>query len=153
MAEISVAHGSFTVKRSYPYAPARVFAAFADARLKGKWFGDPEKESHADVFEFRVGGREHRAGDIPTGQTYDIEIRYYDIVENERIVYTYAMQIDDRRVSVSLATVEFVPDGNATRLTVTEHGAFLDGFEKPAERQGGTEFSLDRLADVLAGKL
>ena len=145
----SVAHGSFTVGRRYAAAPARVFAAWADPEIKGKWYGDPEKESVADVFEFRTGGREYRAGEIGGGQTFAIDIRYYDIVENQRIVYAYEVQIDGARTSVSVAAVEFRPEGDGTRMIVTEHGAFLDGLDKPDERQGGAEFVMDRLAKVL----
>ncbi|MDB5507172.1 MAG: hypothetical protein JWR75_1810 [Devosia sp.] len=146
----TVAHGSFTVERRYPAAPARVFNAFADPAIKGKWFGDPEKDSPADVFEFRPGGREVRSGVLGDGTTYAVESRYYDIVDNQRIVYAYDVIINGARTSVSVATVELTPDGAGTRITMTEHGAFLDGIEVPAERQGGAEFVLDRLGVLLA---
>jgi uncharacterized protein YndB with AHSA1/START domain len=150
MTQRSIAHGSFTVARTYPVPPAQVFAAFADPAIKGKWFGDPNGESIADVFEFRVGGREVRTGEAAPGQTYAVEARYYDIVANERIIYTYDVLIGGERTSVSVAAVTFAPEGGGTRLTITEHGAFLDGFEEPEGRQGGTEFVLDRLATLLA---
>ena len=34
------------------------------------------------------------------------DARYQDIVPNERIIYSYDMHLDDKRISVSLATVE-----------------------------------------------
>lgn len=150
MTERSVAHGVFTVERTYPAPPPRVFAAWADPTIKGKWYGDPNKESVADVFEFRVGGRELRTGEVAPGQTYSLDTRYYDIVEGERIVYAYEVIINGARTSVSVAAVEFQPQGKGTRLVVTEQGAFLDGIENPEERQGGTEFVLDRLGVLLA---
>ena len=64
---------------------------------------------------------------------------------NERIVYTYELLIDEVRISVSLVTVELKPDGNGTRLTLTEHGAFFDGLEDPARRRDGTGSLLDAL--------
>lgn len=152
MTERSVAHGVFTVERTYDATPARVFAAWADPKIKGKWYGDPNKESVADVFEFKVGGQELRTGEIEPGQTYRLDSRYYDIVENERIVHAYEVIIDGARTSVSIATVEFKPQGKGTHLVVTEQGTFLDGIENPDERIGGTEFVLDRLAQVLAGQ-
>ena len=57
---------------------------------------------------------------------------------NERIIYGYDMHLDDKRISVSLATVEFKPAGKGTRLTFTEQGAFLDGFDDPRLRERGT---------------
>lgn len=146
----SVAHGSFSVARTYNAAPARVFAAWADPKVKGKWYGDPNKESIPDVFEFKVGGQEVRSGEAEPGVNYAFDIRYYDIVDNERIVYVYDVIINGTRNSVSIATVEFKPQGQGTQLTLTEHGAFLDGHEIPQERKGGAEFVLDRLGELLA---
>ncbi|MFL5847992.1 MAG: hypothetical protein ACJ76R_03525 [Solirubrobacteraceae bacterium] len=60
--------------------------------------------------------------------------------------YTYDMQLEETRISVSLATVEFRHVGdNGTRLVFTEQGAFLDGYEFPARRAGGMGSLLDAL--------
>jgi hypothetical protein len=48
------------------------------------------------------------------------------------------MHADDRLISVSVASIEFAAEGDGTRLTLTEHGAFLDGQETPAQREHGT---------------
>ena len=57
------------------------------------------------------------------------------------------MHLQETRISVSLATVEFMPVGdNGTRLVLTEQGAFLDGHEFPARRAGGWGSLLDALA-------
>lgn len=66
MTERSIAHGSFTVTRSYPARPARVFKAWADPESKRKWFGSPKADDPSNVFEFRVGGREYNAGSSVT---------------------------------------------------------------------------------------
>jgi uncharacterized protein YndB with AHSA1/START domain len=44
---------------------------------------------------------------------------------DERIVYTYDMTVEDRRISVPLSTVQLAP-GGGTRLTSTEQGARLE---------------------------
>ena len=69
---------------------------------------------------------------------------------DERIVYTTQMHVDDRLMSVSVASIEFAAEGDGTRLTLTEHGAFLDGLETPAQREHGTGELLDRLGAALA---
>jgi hypothetical protein len=56
------------------------------------------------------------------------------------------MHVDGIRVSVSLATVEFHPDGAGTLLVFTEQGAFLDGRETPTRREQGMGSLLDALA-------
>ena len=50
---------------------------------------------------------------------------------------------------MSLTTVEVRPDGDGTRLVFTEHGAFFDDLEDPAEREHGTGLLLDGLAAFL----
>lgn len=61
----------------------------------------------------------------------------------------YEMHMDDTRISVSLATTQFTPDGG-TRLVYTEQGAFLDGHDQPAHRELGTKDLLDALEAQLA---
>jgi uncharacterized protein YndB with AHSA1/START domain len=80
---------------------------------------------------------------------YTYEARYQDIVPDQRIVYTYDMHRDETRISVSLATVVFTPEGDGTLLVYTEQGAFLDGEDKPEYRQQGTGSLLDALGAEL----
>jgi uncharacterized protein YndB with AHSA1/START domain len=70
-------------------------------------------------------------------------------VPDRRIVLTYDMHLDEARISVSLATVEFKPEGAGTRLVFTEQGAFLDGYDDPAQREQGMRDLLDALATAL----
>jgi uncharacterized protein YndB with AHSA1/START domain len=145
----SVTHDQFAVERTYDASPARVFHAFADPAVKARWFGAADDWSGADTeFDFRVGGREfHRS--MMDGRLHTFEGRFWDIVPDERIVFTYDMHVDEVRISVSLATVELKPAGAGTRLTFTEQGAFLDGFDMPASRQDGTGWLLDALGAEL----
>jgi len=77
------------------------------------------------------------------------ECRYYDIVPNELIVYSYEMYLDAQRISVSVASLEFRPAGKGTRFVLTEQGAFLDGFDNPALREEGTRELVEALARSL----
>ena len=151
MTERSVTHATFVVERSYPASPARVFAAWADPTIKAQWFGAPdESASPPAVFDFRVGGREYNSGTMPDGQPYRYDAHFYDIIPSERIVYAYEMYLGDDRISVSLATIVLAPEGMGTRLTVTEQGAYLDGLDTPAQREGGIDALLDQLGALLA---
>jgi uncharacterized protein YndB with AHSA1/START domain len=146
MTERSVTHSTFVIERLYDASPARVFEAFADPAIKARWFaGSGEPVTTKYELDFRVGGREYAAGRIPDGPTYTFDARYQDIVPDERIVTTYDMHLDGKRISVSLTTVEFKPDGDGTRLILTEQGAYLDGYDDPAERERGTRELLDAL--------
>jgi uncharacterized protein YndB with AHSA1/START domain len=147
----SVTHGTFTLERTFPNAtPARVFAAFTPEG-KVKWFSGP-KDQWQELereFDFRVGGREIAMGRFPSGVVSAFEARYYDIVENERIIYSYEMHLDDAKISVSLATIELKAEGTSTHLTMHEDGVFLDGYDDTGSRMRGTEQLLAALATSL----
>ncbi len=149
MSERSIVHGTFTLERTYPVPPARVFAAWADPAKKAKWFGDPGNEAPAEIFEFREGGREYSEGSAG-GTTYTFDVRYHDIVPDNRIVYAYEMKLNGQRISVSVATIEFRPKGKDTQLVVTEMGAFLDGLDTNEQRRMGTEMLIEQLGTYLA---
>lgn len=150
MAERSVVHGSFKIERTYEKSsPAKVFRAWSDPALKRKWFGSPKEDDPTGVFEFKVGGREYNEGPGPDGKLFTYDVRYYDIVPDNRIVYAYDMQMDGARISVSVATVEFKPKGNGTHMVLTENGAFLDGLDKSADREAGTNWLMDQLGAML----
>jgi uncharacterized protein YndB with AHSA1/START domain len=153
----SVIHDTFTIERSYPAAPSRVFAAFASAEAKNIW-GDTGDLEPADgqagmtEFDFRVGGCE-RFGFKMAGTNYRYQARYYDIVPDQRLIYAYEMYADDARISVSVATIEFAKNGDGTALTWTEQGTYLDGIDGPdasALREEGTTEMLDGLTRYLA---
>ncbi|HEU5268734.1 MAG TPA: SRPBCC family protein [Jatrophihabitans sp.] len=147
----TVVHDTFVIERHYPAAPARVFAAFADPAVKKQWWNDPDIEKDAaHVIDFRVGGRESMAGAIPgDGASFTYDAVYQDIVPGSRIVYSYEMTMDGRRISVSVATLEFLADGDGTRFLLTEQGAYLDGLDTCAQREEGTRGLLDALAAYL----
>lgn len=150
MSERSTHHATFVIERTYPASPARVFKAFADPVAKARWFGGPDEwEKGESEFDFRVGGRERSSGGPKGGIVHKFEARYYDIVPNERIIYAYDMHLDDKRISVSLATIELKPAGSGTRLILTEQGVFLDGYDDAGSRERGTQWLLDKLGESL----
>lgn len=153
MTKRSITHGSFTLERRWKATPARVYRALSDEATKQKWFTPPEawgKDEHR--MDFRVGGIETSVGGPPGGAVHKFKAIYQDIVPNERIIYSYDMHLDDVRISVSLTSFEIQPDGDHTILTMTEHGAFLDGFAADGNeiRRDGTAILLDQLGGFLA---
>ncbi len=74
---------------------------------------------------------------------------YHDIVPDERIIYNYVMHLDGRKISVSQAAIEFMPEGGGTRLVLTEYGDYLDGYEDKGSREHGTNWLMDNLGKSL----
>ena len=152
MTERSVTHATFVIERTYPASPARVFAAFASLEAKKRWFGGPAEWGPSEYdLDFRVGGRERASGGPKGGPRHIYEARFQDIVPNVRIITSYDMHLDDKRISVSLATVELKPAGSGTHLVYTEQGAFLDGYDDAGSRERGTIDLVAQLERYLAG--
>jgi uncharacterized protein YndB with AHSA1/START domain len=146
----SVVHSTFSIERTYEASPERVFQAFAQLENKLKWFSGPDEwlTSQREL-DFRVGGREVLSGGPKGGPAHTFEAHYFDIIPNQRIVYGYDMYVGERKLSVSLATIEIVAQGKGTRLTLTEQGAYLDGAEDGTQREAGTRGLLDKLGRSL----
>lgn len=148
----SVVHADFTLERVFAAAPALVFHALTDPAAKARWFaggdGYAVLEREMDV---RPGGCERLRGRWASGVVSTFEAIYHDVVPDARLVYSYAMSLDERKISVSLATLELSPAGAGTQLVVTEQGAFLDGYDDAGSRARGTAELLGRLGASLLG--
>lgn len=146
----SAVQSAFVLRRTYPFPPARVFAVWATPEEKARWMlcDDAWAQGRYEL-DFRVGGREKNRSGPKEGPVHAYEAVFHDIVPNERIVFSYRLSIGEALISVSMTTIEFKPDGAGTRLTLTEHGVFLDGYDGAAEREEGTAEGLDRLPTLL----
>lgn len=147
----SVVHASFHLERTYDAPVARVWRALTDETAKAKWFsGTPGRwellERHMDV---RVGGTERLKGRWEGGVVSTFDATYHDVIAEERLVYSYVMHLDDKKISVSLASMQVKAEGSRTTLMVTEQGAFLDGYDDAGSREHGTGFLLDALGASL----
>lgn len=143
---MSTAHTTFDIVRTFAAAPARVFAAWADPAQKQHWFAcHDDWQSVNYALDFRVGGQERNTVLVPGHDAHHYLARFFDIVPDARIVYAYDLRIGDRRISVSLATVEFAAAADSTSMKFTEQVVFLDGYRDDGERKRGTEEGFARL--------
>jgi uncharacterized protein YndB with AHSA1/START domain len=156
MNQNSITHSTFTINRSYPKAPAKVFAAFADPVKKRRWFAEGEGfilDSY--TADFRVGGHEHSrfrfVGEAPIekGTPMGNDTWYQDIQTDRRIVFSYSMSMADKPFSASLATVELFPTAQGTDLLFTEQSAFFEGSDGAQVREAGWRQLLELLANEL----
>ncbi len=150
--ERSQAHHTFVVERDVAHPVERVWTAFADLEAKRRWWAGGESES-LELSElsddFRVGGHGRDAGRFDGGPEHRFLSTYTDIVEHQRIVYTYDMWLDDAHISTSVTTIVLEPTGTGTRLTLTEQGVHLDGLDDGRMREHG----MNELMEALVASL
>ena len=151
----SVEHGQLTVEHDFAYPLERVYAAWTTPEAKSRWFAQTGDNDFIDSqaqysLDFRVGGTEHVVGRLKNGKQLRIETRFWDIVPEERIVATYDVLLDDRRLSVSLYSVLFIRTDSGTKLITIEDGAFLDGLDDAENRTEGVTWDMDNLEKYLA---
>jgi uncharacterized protein YndB with AHSA1/START domain len=143
-------HTDFVIERELAATPAEVFQAWADPEAKRRWSDCHAEHTTEYHLDFRPLGHETHRVVYPDGRVQQIEKVFFDIVAARRIVFAYDIQLDARRLSVSLVTVEFSAHPHGTRMVYREQLAYLDGHEDRAQRLRGTEESLDRLGLALS---
>jgi len=152
---MTISHETFTLTRTIPARRAHVFAAWANPEIKRRWFVDSDGPGWTErdyTLDFRVGGRETGRFVLNEGPGRGVHTsvtHYLDIVDDERIVYAYTMAIDGRIHSASLTTVELEDENGGTRLTYTEHGAFVGPSDGAAGRKQGWQSLLAALERML----
>jgi uncharacterized protein YndB with AHSA1/START domain len=149
--ERSQIHATFVVERTYPVPVEAVWHALSDSDARDQWFGggaafDVAEKSH----EFRVGGHGIEEGQWHGGPRSRFRSTYTDIVDLERIVFTYDMWVDGQHLSTSLATMVLEAAGSQTRLTYTEQAVHFDGLDSPEGREEGSRGLLDQLGAYLS---
>ena len=152
MSEKMTEHTTLTIERHFNASLPKVFNAWAIAEQKRQWFA-----CHGDWtplefrLDFRAGGSESNRIASTDGVVHTCQARYIDIVENERIIYAFDMMLDDKRISVSLATVTFTPEPARTKMSFVEQVVFLDGYGDNGSRLMGTEIGFDNLRLYVEG--
>lgn len=155
MPEPAVIHSTFVVEHSYPQAPDRVFAAFAQPARKRRWYAEGDHEIQEYEMEFRVGGSERlhyrfKEGHPIAGSEINNESCYQDIVPENRIVITQKMALNGKPISITLVTFEFVAAETGTNLVLTNQGTFIDWPDGAQMIEHGWRALIEKLGTELA---
>lgn len=138
---------SLTIRRTFDASRERVFRAFTVPTELEAWQSVGEVTAEVHTLEPEPGGSlsvSHIHGD----DRYDLEGEFLEVVENERLVYTWRMvdgpsDGEESRIIVELRDVE-----EGTGLVFTHEGIAPELVNGTAD---GWDGMLDNLAAVLRG--
>ena len=163
MQQPTVNHSTFTLERSFPASPERVFSAFSDPAKKIRWYADGRSMEVLEfTMDFRVGGHDCTRYQTPKdsplqGVVLRYDTHYLEIQPGRRIVigYTAGRETagENQPFSASLATFELLPSDTGTDLFFTEQGAFFENSDGPEWRKQGWSTLLNKLSEALSGAL
>jgi uncharacterized protein YndB with AHSA1/START domain len=155
--EQSVIHNTFVIEKSYAAKPEKVFAAFADAQKKRRWFVEsPSQTVESYELNFETGGIEKVVSKfteglpVVGGLSYETEGLYLEIQANRRFVVAQKMRIGGKCISAALCTVELLKTERGTDLLFTHQAAFFEGADGPEMRKRGWEKLFEQLEGELA---
>ncbi|KPF72921.1 ATPase [Bosea sp. AAP35] len=134
------------MKRRLKAAPAAVYRAWTDPQLLMRWFGPENVSTHEVKVDARIGGGFRVVMLEYTGERHEVSGTYSDVVENERLVFSWSWITTPERVS--RVTVTFKPDGDGTILTLL-HEQFFDEQAVKGHSHGWMG-SLDKLEALFA---
>jgi hypothetical protein len=146
----SVVHSTFSIERTYPVPPSRVFSAFANRAAKRRWFAEGEGwEVEEFTSDFRVGAASSRAS------ASRVVLRFATRRFTRTSCLTGASCSRTRwRSTTSASPSPWLPwrSGHQARapvLSTPSRGAFFDGADKPEGREAGCRELLEKLGEEL----
>jgi uncharacterized protein YndB with AHSA1/START domain len=113
---------SLTLRRWFNASPAKVYAAWTDPKRLAQWWGPGTPEDMRVIeLDVRVGGRFHVGFEFQ-GERHDVHGEYKEVVENEKLVFSWYWKSTAERVSQ--VTVKTRADGDGCMLTLIHEQLF-----------------------------
>jgi uncharacterized protein YndB with AHSA1/START domain len=150
MSQHETTHDTFVITKSFAKSCSAVFNAFADVEKKQRWYAQSDAHDQLSyTLDFKPDGREEligkmRDGTPIAGATLRWSSIFHDIVEDERIVFSQTLDLNNKRISCALITVAFGGATDNCEITLTHQAVFLEGADGPDMRRMGWEVLLDR---------
>ena len=126
-----------------------VFKAWTEPDRAAQWWGPQGFTTISCEMDVRPGGAYRRCMRSPEGTVHCTRGVYREVVEPERLVFTYAWEDAEGKLGHEmLVTVTFAEHGGKTKLTL--HQAGFASVEARDGHKGGWTSCLERFAKYLA---
>jgi uncharacterized protein YndB with AHSA1/START domain len=137
------------ITRVFDAPRSLVWQAWADPERMARWAGPRGFTMTSCEMDTSPGGTFRFRMLSPQGTDHRVQGVYREIVEQERLVYTWAwVDADGRPGHETLVTVTFADHGAKTLLTLRQ--ALFESVTARDEHRGGWSSALDCLAEYLA---
>jgi uncharacterized protein YndB with AHSA1/START domain len=135
------------IERIFDAPRSLVFKAWTEPEHLVHWYGPRGFTLRSCKLDLRPGGSWRSCMLSPEGREYWVKGVYREIVEPERLVFTYAHENQDGTV-VNETLVTFAEQRGKTKLTLRQ--AIFESVKERDSHRGGWNSSLDRLVEYLA---
>jgi uncharacterized protein YndB with AHSA1/START domain len=137
------------IERIFDAPRSLVFKAWTEPEHLVHWYGPRGFTLRSCKLDLRPGGSWRSCMLSLEGREYWVKGVYREIVEPERLVFTYAHENQDGTVvHETLVTVTFAEQRGKTKLTLRQ--AIFESVKERDSHRGGWNSSLDRLVEYLA---
>jgi uncharacterized protein YndB with AHSA1/START domain len=120
-------HATITLERTYRAPLSRVFAEFADPVVRARWSPPANDVLIYDEADFRMGGRDVFRCGPQNDPRFRGETLYHVIVPNKLVISSETLDTDNRRLGVSLTTLDFEESQDGSKLKMTVQMVSLAG--------------------------
>ena len=141
---------SLRITRRYPASREKVWRAWTDPQALSRWFGPGEPDSVTLAqMDVREGGRYQIRFRTQDGEEHAVSGVYQEVVEHERLSFSWAWQSTPERVSRVTVWLKDVEGGTELEFV---HDRFFDQAARDNHERGwtGTFAKLDRMLEALA---
>ena len=142
------AQHELVITRTFDAPRPLVFKAWSAAEHMVRWLGPRDFTAPHCSMDFRVGGAYRACIRSAEGQDYWMRGIYREVIEPERIMFTFSWEEEGERGRENLVTVTFAEQGGKTRMTFRQ--AFFETIEQRDSHHQGWSECIDRLAQYLA---
>lgn len=124
--------------------PMLVYKVWTEPEHMVRWMGPKGFTAPSAKLDVREGGQYRALIRSPEGKDYWFHGVYREVVENKRLVFTFAWEEDGERGSENLITITFTEENGKTRMTFKQ--APFQSIEERDGHEGGWSEALDKLA-------